>query len=138
MNHEVPGFAERERVGGWPRPKRTGSQAQPWSGITAGYEKVVPEKMEALERQAESLISALKPDEGSICLRQNVFRFVEKLVTDCFSDVPVRPFYCNCPEMYCCPSCSCRGSHDVSTRCCPHPWSPRKQVFLHMSTTIEF
>jgi hypothetical protein len=46
--------------------------------------------MQALEKQASQLIDALKPDETSILLRQNVFRFVEKLITDCFSEIPVR------------------------------------------------
>ena len=66
--------------------------AKPWSGTPSGYEKIVSPSMEALERQADSLISTLKPDEASICLRQNVFRFVEKLITDCFSEIPVRSF----------------------------------------------
>lgn len=46
--------------------------------------------MEALERQSDNLIAALKPDDESISLRRSVFLFVEKIITECFSDAPVR------------------------------------------------
>lgn len=73
-------------------PKPSG----PWSGT---FHELESPRMEALERQADSLICALKPDEASICLRQNVFRFVEKLITDCFSEIPVRSCGLNCDAL---------------------------------------
>lgn len=100
QKNEAEGVTVSERLPAVSQHQRTSQKrsAKPWSGINtpSGYDKIVSPSMEALERQADSLISSLKPDEASICLRQNVFRFVEKLITDCFSEIPVRSCGLNC------------------------------------------
>lgn len=91
MHGEVEGFAERIRNGLVFRSDCSTRRNRPRTkSIPVDVNDINMSAMEALERQSDNLIAALKPDDESISLRRSVFLFVEKIITDCFSDVPVR------------------------------------------------
>eukprot|EP00892_Ulva_mutabilis_P011558 jgi/Ulvmu1/8775/UM048_0030.1 len=91
MHAEVDGFAERIRNGLVFRSDCSARSNRPRTkSIPSDVNDVNMSAMEALERQSDNLIAALKPDDESISLRRSVFLFVEKIITDCFSDVPIK------------------------------------------------
>jgi hypothetical protein len=92
-----------------PRGKARGNSSRPTSsGSAREHTNIQLRPMESLERQADSLILAVQPSEASTALRESVFKFIEKLIRDCFSETTVSIPSCFsyrfslCPLLHCC------------------------------------
>lgn len=73
------------------RAKRAAKCAQAKGTALSKFHGLDHEARKQLEIQAERIILTVQPDAPSFHVREGVFKFMQQQITECFSELPVRP-----------------------------------------------